>query len=116
MGRLKKQPEDCAERSINYRRRLKNHTAISKPREKKRKPSVRGWRKQDPSLRMHKRKLRRRRSRNVGHAISSRKCRHRKKIALPSSCARRLPISQTKLLLLKRGVQPQKNKRTKPMR
>src|SRR4029077_11221461 len=92
MERLKKRPGDCAERSINYKRRLKNRTAISKPCEKKRKPSVHGWRKQDPSLRMHKRKLRRRRNRNVRYAISSRKRRHRRKIALPSSCARRLPI------------------------
>ena len=78
MGQLKKQPEDCAARSINCKRRLKNRTAISKPREKKRRPSARVWRKQVPSLRMHKRKSRRRRSQNVRHAISSRRRRHRR--------------------------------------
>ena len=49
MQRLKRQPGNCAARSINCKRRLKNRTAISKPHEKKRKPSTRVCRKQVPS-------------------------------------------------------------------
>jgi len=69
----------------------KSHSDLETARQEK-EAVKRGWRKQAPNSRGHKRKSRRRRSQNVRHAINSHKRSHPGKVVLWSSCARRSPI------------------------